>query len=312
MRITWLSFLDVNAFSGGGERAQRELIEVGRSRGHSIIESALLRGRFQRVLRRASRFTHVRVDWSADIFVLSNLRNCPQLGLSLPADLIDRILANRRVALVEDAWLDTCQLDMPCGGDPSACPRACDRTWANRLFGRAQIVVFVSPMQQRMIRSVLSARSRHFEIVRRPFIDVTRFRPLGLERDIEILYVGAINEAKGYHNLINRFGPARITFVGRNGMNEPIAGKYLGEVPYEQLPELYNRAQTFAHLPQWHEPMGRAVVEAALCGCELVTNERVGVTSFPRDEWTDPAVVSDNGERFWTEFEQAVERLPPR
>jgi glycosyltransferase involved in cell wall biosynthesis len=167
-------------------------------------------------------------------------------------------------------------------------------------------------MQQRMIRCVLSAKPSRFEILRRPFIDVDRFRPLGLERDIEVLYVGAINEAKGYHNLLERFGPDRITFVGRNGLKEPIAGRYLGELPYDELPTLYNRAQTFAHLPQWHEPMGRTVVEAALCGCELVTNERVGVMSFPTRDRTDPDTVSGNGERFWVDFEEAVQELRRR
>jgi glycosyltransferase involved in cell wall biosynthesis len=160
-----------------------------------------------------------------------------------------------------------------------------------------------------MIRSVLDAELPRAQILRRPFVDVTRFRPLGLERDIDVLYVGAINEAKGYRNLIDRFGRGRVTFVGRNGLNEAIAGTYLGELPREELPELYNRARTFAHLPQWHEPMGRTVIEASLCGCEVVTNERVGVTSFPTPEWTDPAVIRRNGERFWIEFERAVQQL---
>jgi glycosyltransferase involved in cell wall biosynthesis len=309
MRIAWISFLDVNAFSGGGELAQRELIDVGRSRGHTIIESAFLRGRFQRLLRRTVRYPRLPVDWSADIFVLSNLRNCPQLGLPFPQALIEKVLATRRVALVEDAWLDTCEFDMPCGGDPSACLKTCDRTWSKQLFARAQLAVFVSPMQQHMIRSVLGEPLPRLQLLRRPYIDVSRFRPLGLDRDIEVLYVGAINEAKGYRNLIERFGPDRVTFVGRNGLNEPIAGTYLGELPYDALPALYNRARTFAHLPQWYEPMARTVIEASLCGCEVVTNERVGVTSFPTPEWTDPALISRSGERFWVEFEQAVQQV---
>lgn len=309
MRIAWISFLDVNAFTGGGELAQRELIDVGRRRGHTIVESAFLSRRPQRLLRRTRLYRRLRVDWSADVFVLSNLRNSPQLALPFPQSLIEKILATRRVALVEDAWVDTCVLDMPCGGDPSACPKTCDRRWANELFARVQIVVFVSPMQQRMIQSVLDVRLPRFQILRWPHVDVTRFKHLGLERDIDVLYVGAINEAKGYRNLIERFGEDRITFVGRNGLNAPIAGSYLGELPYHALPRIYNRARTFAHLPQWPEPMGRTIIEASLCGCQVVTNERVGITSFPRLEWTDPDLVSRNGQRFWIEFERAVEQL---
>jgi glycosyltransferase involved in cell wall biosynthesis len=289
--------------------AQRELINIGRSRGHTIVESALLRGRIQRLLRRTLRYPWLDVDWEADIFVLSNLRNCPHLRLAFPESVIEKILATRRVALVEDAWVDTCAFDMPCGGDPSACLWGCDRTWSNQLFARVQLAVFVSPMQQQMIRSVLDVQLPSFQILRRPYVDVTRFRSLGLKRDIEILYVGTINEAKGYRNLIERFGPDRITFVGRNVLDEPIAGTYLGELPYEDLPELYNRARRFVHLPQWYEPMGRTVIEASLCGCEVVTNERVGVTSFPNAEWTDSSLISGHGELFWLEFEQAVRQV---
>jgi glycosyltransferase involved in cell wall biosynthesis len=309
MRIAWISFLDVNAFSGGGELAQRELIDIGRGRGHTIVESALLHGRVQRFVRRTLRYPRLHVDWEADIFVLSNLRNCPHLRLSFPQSVIEKVLATRRVALVEDAWVDTCAFDMPCGGDPSLCLKACERTWSNQLFARVQLAVFVSPMQQKMIRSVLNVRLPRFQILRRPYVDVTRFKSLGLKRDIEILYVGVINEAKGYRNLIERFGPNRITFVGRNMLNEPIAGTYLGELPYEELPKLYNRAHTFVHLPQWYEPMGRTVIEASLCGCEVVTNNRVGATSFPKAEWTEPTLISQHGERFWLEFEQAVQQM---
>jgi hypothetical protein len=309
MRIAWISHLDVNRFPGGGELAQRELIAVGRSRGHMITETAVVRGRLQRLLRRALQYPYMSVDWHADIFVLSNLRNCPMLGVRFPQSVIERILSTQRAVLVEDAWIDTCELDMPCGGNPSLCPTECDRTWSNALFTRSQAVVFVSPMQQGMIQSVLTSPLPRLQVLRRPFVDVTQFRPLGLERDIEVLYVGAINEAKGYHNLIDRFGAGRVTFVGRNGLGEPIAGRYLGELSYEAMPELYNRAQVFAHLPEWYEPMGRTVVEAALCGCELVTNEKIGAMSYPTREWTDPAVIQQNGVRFWSDFEDAVEGL---
>jgi glycosyltransferase involved in cell wall biosynthesis len=309
VRIAWISFLDANAFSGGGELGQRELIEIGRTKGHTIVESAFLRGKLQRTLRRTVRHTGLRVDWNADMFVLANIRNCPHLGLPFPHGLMDKILATGRVALVEDAWVDTCELDMPCGGVTSRCPEACDRTWSNELFARVQMTIFLSPMQQRMVNSVLNAPPPRFQIVRRPHIDVAQFTPSGVQRDIDVLYVGVINEAKGYHNLIEHFGPDRVTFVGRNCIDAPIAGTYLGEKAYEELPAIYNRARTFAHLPQWYEPMGRTVIEAALCGCDVVTNERVGVTSFPRSDWTDPEVIRNNGERFWIEFERAVEEL---
>src|SRR5215207_6653937 len=94
VRIAWISFLDVNAFSGGGELAQRDLLRVGRVRGHTISESPFLRGRAQRLLRRSRVYRRVEVDWNADMFVLSNLRNCPQLKLPFPENVLQRVLAS--------------------------------------------------------------------------------------------------------------------------------------------------------------------------------------------------------------------------
>jgi glycosyltransferase involved in cell wall biosynthesis len=312
VRIAWLSFLDVNSFSGGGEVAQRDLIRIGRERGHAISESPFLRGRAQRVLRRSRAYRRLEVDWNADVFVLSNIRNCPQLDLPFPADVLERVLTSQRVALVEDAWVDTCEFDMPCGGDPQTCPNECDREWSNDLFARSQIAVFVSPMQQSMIKSVLEVALPRHQILRRPFINTQRFKDLGLERDIDVLYVGTISEPKGYRNLTRLYDADRLTLVGPSVLDEPVTGTYLGALSYEALPELYNRARTFAHLPEWYEPMGRTIVEASLCGCNVITNERVGVTTFPKPDWTDPAVIEGNGERFWIDFEGAVEKLPER
>jgi glycosyltransferase involved in cell wall biosynthesis len=127
-----------------------------------------------------------------------------------------------------------------------------------------------------------------------------------------VLYVGTINRAKGYENLIERFGPDRLTLVGPNYLDEPVQGTWLGPIAYEELPEIYNRARTFAHLPKWIEPMGRTVVEAGLCGCELVLNDRVGVTSYEPQDWQDPSRVGRNADRFWADLEGTLGDTAPR
>ncbi len=309
MRIAWLSFLDAQRFPGGGELAQREVIAAGRARGHEIDESPFLRGRPQRVLRRTRLHRRLSVHWDAEVFVLANIRNCPQLGLRFPAGILERALASGRAVAFEDGWVDTCLLDVPCGGDRAACPPACRREWANAFYARCQAAVFTSPMHLRVVASVIDTMPRRC-IVRPPYVDPMRFRPLGLHRDIDVLYVGSITEFKGYRNLLERFGAERLTLVGRNGLGEPVKGNYLGALPYSAMPQVYNRARVFAHLPQWHEPMGRAVMEAKLCGCELVLNERVGIASFPETQWSDPAVVAGALDRFWEEFEEAVSAGP--
>jgi glycosyltransferase involved in cell wall biosynthesis len=312
VRISWLTYLDPFVFSGGGEMHNRLVIQVGRGRGHRIAVSPWLRGRAQRLMRRGGLAGRMPVDWDADLFVLANIRNHGPRRDRFPEAIVDRALATGRAVVLADAWVDVCALDLGCEGNRDRCPTTCSRAFANRLYGAARAAVFVSPMQRKLIESVIDVPLPNAVIYSRPQIDTSLFRPLGTERDIDVLYVGSINEAKGYENLIERFGPDRLTFVGPNYLDEPIKGTWLGPMAYEKLPEIYNRARTFAHLPEWMEPMGRTVVEAGLCGCELVLNHRVGVTSYEPRDWREPGRVQVNAELFWSDLEDALAGAPPR
>jgi glycosyltransferase involved in cell wall biosynthesis len=312
VRISWLTYLDPFVFSGGGELHNRLLIEVGRRRGHQITVSPWLRGRAQRLMRRVGLSRRLTVDWKADVFMLANLRNHGPRRDRFPSEAVDRALATDRAVILADAWVDVCTLDLPCDGDRDRCPAMCSRAFANELYGAATAAVFVSPMQRTLIESVIDVPLPSKVVYSRPQIDTSLFRPLDVERDIDVLYVGSINRAKGYDNLLERFGPDRLTFVGPNHLDEPIKGTWLGPIANEKLPEIYNRARTFAHLPKWIEPMGRTVVEAALCGCELVLNDRVGVTSYEPRDWQDPSRVQANADLFWSELEDALSGARPR
>lgn len=305
MRIEWISFLDPFVYGGGGELSHRALIHSGRRRGHTIGDRGFLRRRPQRALRRFGLHRGMRVELGADAFVLANLRNAPSFPRRIPGDLVDVVLDSGRAAIFEEAWVDVCLHNLPCMGDPARCRPDCDRDFANSLYSRAQVGIFNSPRQRDAIAAVIDVPLPERTILSRPAINPDHFRPLGLERDLDVLYVGRITAAKGYYELLERFGPARLTFAGPNHLGEPVQGTHLGPVAYSDLPKLYNRARTFAHLPRWLEPMGRAPVEAALCGCEVVLNDRVGVASYPREVWTDPEVVRTATDRFWEDFERA-------
>jgi glycosyltransferase involved in cell wall biosynthesis len=305
MRIAWISYMDPFVLSGGGELHNRAIIDAGRRRGHQIRVSAWLRRRPQRLARRLGIHRRLTVDWDADLFVLSDIRNHGPRRDRFPDSVVQRALETGRAVTLSNAWIDACPHDLPCDGDSARCPATCSRQWSNQFYGSAIGSVFVSPLQHRLIQVVLDVPLPDRVIHCRPLVDPSRFRPLGLQRDIDVLYVGHINQAKGYQNLIERFGPDKVTFVGQNSLGVPVDGTHLGVMSQEQLPEIYNRAKIFAHLPEWIEPMGRTVVEAGLCGCELVLNDRVGVTSYPDAEWRDPRELSRSLERFWDDFEAA-------
>ena len=67
------------------------------------------------------------------------------------------------------------------------------------------------------------------------------------------------------------------------------------------------RAERLVFMPEWYEPASRLALEARFLGCEVVSNERLGVGGEPW--WTEPdeiglEVVRTAPERFWTIVER--------
>ena len=75
-------------------------------------------------------------------------------------------------------------------------------------------------------------------------------------------------------------------------------GKHIEHVDNSELGKYLNRSKHFVHLPSWKEPMGRTVIEAALCGCKIIFNENVGACSFDFDI-SDPANIDGSATEFW-------------
>jgi glycosyltransferase involved in cell wall biosynthesis len=137
-------------------------------------------------------------------------------------------------------------------------------------------------------------------------IDTGRFFNEGKERDIDYLFVGVIGEAKGLNEMRERFGKTDIHMIGRCSPGVTLDfGRYLGHVPYDEIPHYMNRAKNFVFLPRWPEPQGRVVAEAALCGCTIIGNDNIGALSFSSD-LSDPKTYNDVEEDFWTTMESLI------
>ena len=103
--------------------------------------------------------------------------------------------------------------------------------------------------------------------------------------------------------------PEACLFVGANPHRYDLGGiRHRDRLPYEEMPNTFNRAKVFVHLPEWKEPMGRTVIEAALCGCHLVLNENVGATSFAFEDIRDPDNYEGSVDEFWTTVESVMDR----
>jgi glycosyltransferase involved in cell wall biosynthesis len=311
-RVNYVAQIDPFAWSGGGEVVARALIEAGERLGHRIRRTCV----FPRAV--GDRFE------SPDFWLLADVHNRPgRWPRRLPRRLVERVIARERYVHFDNAYVDVCDLAyLPCNGqvEGDECPfkrgrwfrsRACARLGAIDMYRRAALNIFVSPLHQATIGQLLGDRMEGRAFAMRPVIDTSRFRNEGRTRDIEHLYLGHINEAKGADNLAREFPGGNLTLAGQLGdARYASLGRHLGSVPAADVPGLLNRARVFVHLPRWPEPQGRTVAEAALCGCTLRTNDRVGATSFGLD-LADHGTYEGALEEAWDAIHRAVEAAAP-
>jgi glycosyltransferase involved in cell wall biosynthesis len=311
MKINYVAYLDPWQHHGGGERVLRQLLDSGRNRGHDIRLITLSPSQRQSFP-------------NADLTILADLFNNPLLFHRFSQNQIEAIIDKERYIHFDNAYVDCCNLDyLPCSGHQQVrCPhkswyqlerilRARDvtrdcfqqRPLIQKLYRRSLFNVFVSPLHRRVIHQMLALPENRRSFILRPLIDTTVFTNLEKPRDLPYLFVGVISEAKGFHHLRSGYADKEIFLVGEVHPHCRLDfGTYLGKRDYAEIPVLMNRAVNFVYLPRWPEPQGRVVVEAALCGCQLITNENVGATSFDFDI-SNPANLKRADEEFWEVLE---------
>ena len=152
------------------------------------------------------------------------------------------------------------------------------KTFMAALMSKSFANIFLSPLHHhewsRFIGNIIP---NHFNYFQR--VDHKVFNNTESERPINVLYVGAITEAKGVVEAQYMFGN-NIKFIGRGDLSLIDPANYIGTGKPEDVAKAMNAAKFFLHLPNWKEASARTVVEAAMCGCRLLVNENVGACSF--------------------------------
>lgn len=320
MKINYIAYLDpFRHFNGGGEMIMRSVIECGRRRGHDIKITSI--DPLQRDLHALP-----------DITILCDVFNCPgSLRRKFSAGFLSRIIRNHRFVHFDNAYVDCCNMPyLPCSGRVSdvcsfkkkmplreridrrviATKCSARRKIVRRLYVESEFNVFLSPLHQKTVSSILGIDRPFFLL--KPTIDFKVFRNSNALRDIDYVFAGVYCEAKGSRNLMDCFQnrSERLLIIGPRLDDAALPNfEFAGKVPYTEMPKLFNRAKTFIYLPRWPEPQGRVVVEAALCGCRLETNDMVGATSFDFDI-ENPENFSDPNTEFWRKIEKTTGARP--
>ena len=209
-----------------------------------------------------------------------------------------------------NAYTDICDLPyLPCNGEINSCCKfksslftdlllsrkvisKCSLNSSIRieLFSKSLINIFLSPLHKEIINKSINNFGldlnylNNKSFVLKPVVDSTIFYNKNKDRDIDYLFVGVISEAKGFYNLKQQFKNENIHFVGDNQVGEDLNfGTYHGKVNKKELSDIYNRTKSFLYFPRWPEPQGMVVIEAAMCGCKIISNNNVGALSFNFD-----------------------------
>jgi glycosyltransferase involved in cell wall biosynthesis len=319
MKINVVGYLDSGADSGGGGRYRRALVEEGLKRGHKL--------RFTHVLP-ISRFESFP---KPDLWLLWDVWNSPwhwsrwwrRASRRLPGTIQSRYrrtvgsaVASGRMIHMDNAYVDICDLDyLPCSatGDQERCPfksgvRAdrgrCFRTTTRSLYSNALLRFYLSPLHRNTIERFLRVEGPGRPELVRPVIDTTRFAASSTApRPVRLLFLGSFVEAKGANEVMRRWPSGEVTVVGPPTAEARRYSGYTGPVAYEDVPVLLSHTETLVCSPRWPEPYGLVVLEAALSGCRLESNERVGALSFGADGLT-PGVALGSAREFWERLEE--------
>ena len=298
-----------------------DVIEAGIARDHTFSMSTVRPGK------------RIEYDETADLDLVVDLFNYPatikSLGswLDFHSQFRESILRRRKFVHLTNAYSDVCNEPyLPCSGNATPiCPvksvtqiarnlalkdfsGACfsTRSYVRQFFSESKLNIFVSPLHRDTSIKILNLDQLPPSYILKPTVDSTKFFNQHTTRDIEYLFVGVIGEAKGLNEMRQRFSNSDIHFAGKLFPGVTLDfGKHHGSVPYDEIPNLMNRAKNFIFLPRWPEPQGRVVIEAALCGCNLITNDRVGATSFPFDI-SNPENFMNPTQELWEEIEKAI------
>ncbi len=300
MKINFVSFLNPFRFHGGGELDNRMLLNEGLKQGLDIKFFHRVNNKYLNRFFCPPRST---LHKNPDLWILSDLFNVPEYKLKYPKNFVEDIVYGQKYIHLDNAYVDICSKGpLPCGGSKQNCLKGCSNKLSYDLYKNSLLNVFLSPLHADTINSYFDNEFLGKTFIARPLVEPKHFFNQNRERDIDFIYVGTVSNYKGYQNVKKRFsGEKNFLFIGKNATGEKLFGKHIEHIPNSELTDYLNRAKNFVHLPLWKEPMGRTVVEAALCGCNIISNTNTGASSFDFD-LSNASEIEGAAVRFWEQM----------
>jgi hypothetical protein len=249
-RIAWVQDNGID-WKGGAEFSARQVIAVGERCGFHIK------------LVTPTEFAAEALA-NADLIVLNNLWRFS--GEQMQAILA--ALFERRIPYVKYEH-DHRELTRP--------------EFSRRLFTHAALNIFLSPVHRDNHGEGLGATGECIPLA----IDVDAFQAVpGVARAPGTALVCNVRTIKTWDRLKSYIAEHPEIRFSVLAANDVIRGRNVKTIPPvlpEKMPALYSAHEFLVHLPDAWCAGERVVLEAALCGCKIVANERVGHASWGWD-----------------------------
>jgi len=249
-KILWLADHDLDQAPGGAQRSDSIIISQGKLLGFNILKVTC---------KTISKDLNIH-DY--DILVTSNIH---VLHL-IRKNLIDEISKHKHHIRLEHDSNEHLSTE--------------DRI---KLFNSCVKTIFLSDFHVSFFKQRYGEIFKNVEIIYDP-IDFHNFRNLNLERENKILYSGYMHPLKGTYDFFDfalnnpqqKFVVAGWTSHATiNHLCQSIENvEYLGQIPYEKMPEIYTRYSMMYYEPNLNEPFCRSVAEAVLCGMKIIISEQ--------------------------------------
>lgn len=177
------------------------------------------------------------------------------------------------------------------------------------LLDNAALLTFNSPLHLKLFHYEFKAP---WCLVPAP-VDMERFRQAAQEKRSGNVYVGRVEIAKGTHMAIDwairRNEPLRLYGKEQQGYINwrelPERIQYMGELAYDEVPQVLGSAQRFVFFPIGPESFGRTVAEAYAAGCRLEVTGNIGALWWLENR---PGAIECAPALFWEEVENAIDK----
>ena len=274
MKILWIADFSTKEHKGGAQQTNNIMIKEGRKRGHTIDIS--LGGSL--------------IDFKSDydLVVLNNITKYER------AEIEALVASQKCVRYEHDYWVAR---EYP------------------ELYSKVKSNIFLSPLHLEGIEKIVGYKIENYHLVPSPVPSSIFKNSEGKREKGSILWVGNLCETKGSFELIDYIAenPEHKFYIVGFGVDidkvkdyENV--EYVGQLEMRDIVKYYQRCESFYHRPRYDEAFGRAVVEAYLCGCNLIANSNIGALSWDWD-FSDYDLIKKNvqsQDKFWNILENEV------